>query len=124
MPKIQEQFCMLRYLALVVQQGTLGIDACGKENFGGLHPRRRKLFGVLGQRQRVQIDNAVDRVVLVLHANPVAQCTEIVPDMDVASRLNSRKDPFTCHLFTLVVGLKRSFAVERLSITPPATALV
>ncbi len=50
--------------------------------------------GILADRDRVLVDDAVKALVFILQIRPVLQCAEIVAQREVAGRLHSRKDNF------------------------------
>jgi len=54
----------------------------------------------IGDGECVQVDDAVKDVVVVLTRDPIAQCTQIIAEMDFASRLDAGKD--SGHATTLV----------------------
>src|SRR5271169_4231315 len=61
------------------------------------HPGKLQDFGAqLGRflinRDRVQVDNAVDAIVVVLDFDPVLQRTQIVSNVRTSGRLNARQD--------------------------------
>ena len=63
-------------------------------------PRHRGGEGrrVLGDGDGVQIDHAVDAVVLILQRHPVAQRPQVVADVDVPCGLDAREDLLGWHL--------------------------
>ena len=75
--------------------------AAGRVEAGGEQDRRRpagpvgQAGGVVGQRDRVEIDDAVEGVVAVLGVDPLADGTEVVAEMHLAGGLDAREDP--CH---------------------------
>ena len=58
--------------------------------------RAAKLAGVVGERHRVQVDDAVERLVggfrLVEGGHPVPERAEVVAEMDLTGGLDPRKD--------------------------------
>ena len=66
----------------------------GGEQEGGhleglvLQPR-----GVVLNRERVEVDNAEERVVLVLIRRPVADRPDVVAEVDLTGGLDARQDP-------------------------------
>ena len=82
---------MLGDVALHEDRGPLGIDAGRHEHLRRLQGRGGKLGGLPRQRQRVQIDDAVEGVVLVLELDPVPQGTHVVAEVDVTRRLDPRE---------------------------------
>ena len=53
----------------------------------------RRIAGVVGARQRVVVDDAVDRLVLVLEHHVVADRAQVVAEVDEPGRLDAREDP-------------------------------
>ena len=70
----------------------LRVDAGGQEKGGGVADLREQLFGVLIHGDGVQIDDAVDAFVLVLHTHPILERAEIIADVEIAGWLDARKD--------------------------------
>ena len=56
--------------------------------------RAAQAGGVLGEGEGVQVDDAEDRVRLVLVGHPLAKGAEVVADVRRTGRLHPRKDPF------------------------------
>src|SRR6202022_822833 len=67
----------------------VGLDPAGQVDGGeveGVFPERGR---VLGQRNGVQVDDAEDVVVLVLVADPIADCAEVVANVEATARLDA-----------------------------------
>src|SRR5262249_8582434 len=81
-----------RHLALVEDDVLAGIDAGGE--VAGRHLARllAQRLGILPDRDRVLIDDAIDAVELVLQAHPIADGAEIVAEMEVLGGLDARED--------------------------------
>ena len=75
-------------VALDEQRAALGVEAEREEARGHVARARAKQVRLVGARQRVVVDDAVDRLVLVLQAHVVADRTELVPEVDHARRLD------------------------------------
>ena len=66
---------------------------------GGDQPGRdlagvvRKLSGILWHGDRVQIDDAINAVVLPLHRDPILDRAEVVAEVQIAGRLYAGKNP-------------------------------
>ena len=58
---------------------------------------RAKQVRLVGARQRVVVDDAVDRLVLVLQPHVVADRAELVPEVDHARRLDAGEDARALH---------------------------
>ena len=71
----------------------VGVEPGGEEarrDLVGLGAQRRRL---LRHGDRVQVDDAVDRLVLALQPHPVADRAEIVAEVQIAARLDAGEDP-------------------------------
>ena len=82
-----------RHVALHEDGGVLGIQPGGQEPGRDLVGLGAQLRGLLRHGDRVQVDDAVDRLVLALQAHPVAHRAEIVAEVQLAARLDAGKDP-------------------------------
>ncbi len=92
---------MLRHLALQVEQRPIRIDAHREQDLGRIEPVFVQLPRVTRNGERVQVDDAVDRLVLVLQRDPVAEGAEIVADVHVPGGLNAREHlPLLRHRLT------------------------
>ena len=60
-----------------------------------------ELLGVVVDSDRMQIDHAVDTVIRILELDPIAQRSEVVPQMDVAGGLQPGKDSLPIQLSIL-----------------------
>ncbi len=65
----------------------------------------------IGDGQCMQVDDAVKDVVVVLTRDPIAECTQIIAEVDFTSRLDTRKD--SGHATTLV---QTAFVNDRLNV--------
>ena len=65
----------------------LAVRIRAAEEFGGL----------LRLREGMEIDDAINGVIVCLHGYPVAEGTHVVADMNVAVRLNAREDSLFRH---------------------------
>ena len=87
---------MLGHVALHEQDALLGVEARREQEHHRAAGPFGELAGVVGQRHRVEVDDAVQRVVGcgggVLGRDPVADRAQIVPEMLLARRLDSGKD--------------------------------
>ena len=82
---------MLDDVALDEDRGDVGIEPDREHH-------RRQAHGVvadhsrrLGDGERVQVDDAVERVAVVLVVDPVPQRTQVVAEVDVTGRLDARE---------------------------------
>lgn len=72
--------------------GHVGVESDGEEHgrqFDGLIAED---MGRLGDGERMQVDDAVVHVALVLTADPIDERTQIVAQMDGAGRLDAGED--------------------------------
>ena len=72
--------------------GVFRVNTGGEEQSGDFPYLGPQFFGLLVDRDGVQIDDAEDAFVVVLNLYPVPEGTEIIADMEVAGRLNARQD--------------------------------
>ena len=70
----------------------VGVDADGEQQLGQLRGWRPELGRVLGDGQGVQVDDAEERVGLVLVDDPVPQRPEEVAEVDGAGGLDAGED--------------------------------
>src|SRR3989442_16006639 len=80
-------------VALDEERAHVGVEAGREENGSRLERLAPELAGIRRSRECVQVDDAVERVVLVLVGDPVAYRAQVVAEVDVAGRLDARKDP-------------------------------
>ena len=80
------------HLALREEDRALRVDAAGDIGGGQLARRPAQLLRLLPDGDRVQVDDAVDRLVAVLHGAEAAQRAEIVAERQVARRLDAGED--------------------------------
>ena len=93
---------MLGNMTLHEDRRHVGIETDGEERGRQFQSVASEHPGRIGDRQSVQIDDAVERITFVLAGDPVAQRPEIVAEMDVARRLNAGQD--ARHLLRLIGG--------------------
>ena len=73
-------------------RGALRVDAGGEIQGAHLLDALRELFGILVERDRVLVDDAEDRLVVVLNPGPVAQRSKVVADVQRSGRLHAGED--------------------------------
>ncbi len=95
---------MDRDLALIEDDASLGIDAGGQISGGHLAGVSTQQGRVLPDGDGVQVDDAVDALVLVLQRNEVSDRTQVVAQVQVAGRLNAGKNPLHVKLLFLAVA--------------------
>src|SRR6476660_9693712 len=95
---------MLGNLTLMEHDVLFRIDAAGKKRGGDLTGRLRQLGRVLPHRDRVQIDHAVDAVVLVLQRDKLHERAEIIAEVQIAGRLHAGKYPLLERHAGILVG--------------------
>ena len=81
-----------RHLGLVEEDRALRVEAAGDVGRGQLAGGLAQLLRVLPDGDRVQVDDAVDRLMAVLHRAQAAERAEIVAERQVARRLDAGKD--------------------------------
>ncbi len=72
--------------------GMFWIDPDGDENSGELLDLLSQLGGILVQRDRVQIDDAENAVIVILDCHPILECPQVVSDVWISGGLDSGKD--------------------------------
>ncbi len=83
---------MAGYLALIEHDVLGRIDARGDEGRGHLAGVLAQLVRVLEHGDGVQIDHAIEAVVLVLERHEFGDGAEIVAEMEIAGRLHAGED--------------------------------
>ncbi len=86
---------MLVHVALDEHGAAVGVEAHGEEHLGKREGVGTQCLGVVGDREGVQVDYAVDGVGLVLEGDPVVECPQQISEVYVAGGLDAREDP--CH---------------------------
>ena len=89
------QLAVLGHVALHEDGGHIGVEADGEQHRGQFHRGRAERVGAFGDGERVQIDDAVEGVVLVLSRHPVAQRTQVVAEVHFAGGLDAGEH--ACH---------------------------
>jgi hypothetical protein len=84
---------VLGHVALDEQGAQLGIEPGGQQVDGRVPGPGAQYLGLDIQGQGVQVDDAVVGLVGVLIGHPVAHRTQIVPQMELAARLDTGKNP-------------------------------
>ena len=85
---------VLLHVALAEEHAPLGVQAGGDEHGGGVVDALAQLARLVGDRDRVQVHDAVDRriaAVLALHVLPDGP--DVVPEVLAPRRLDAREDP-------------------------------
>ena len=98
-PDVLREFGVLGHLALVQDDVLLRIDACCDEGRCDLADIAGQFGRVLPDGNGMQIHNAVDAVVGVLEFDEVDDGAEIVAEVQIARRLDARKNQFFCSHF-------------------------
>ena len=78
--------------ALVEDRAALGVDAGGDVRCRHLARAGPQLGGILRLRQRMQVDDAEDALIVLLQRDPVQNRAEIIAEVEVAGRLDAGKD--------------------------------
>jgi hypothetical protein len=68
--------------------GMLWIDAGGDEKRGNLAVLGAQLIRLLVNRDRMEIDNTEDALIVILDLDPVFEGSEIIADMEISRGLN------------------------------------
>ncbi len=85
------KFRMLRHRRLIEDDMLFRVDAGGDEGGGDRADLARHVLVDELRRQRMQVDDAIDAVVVFLQRHELADRAEIVAEMEVAGRLNAGK---------------------------------
>ena len=87
------QLRVLDDVALHEHRGHVGVEADAEERRRQLQRALTDDAGLVDHGQRVEVDDAVEHVLVVLAAHPVPQRPEVAAQMDVAGRLHARENP-------------------------------
>ena len=109
------------HLTLLEQDGTIGIDPAGdqcRRHFANAIAQRRR---VLCDRDRMQVDDAIDALMCILHRHPFADGAEIIAQVQIAGGLDAGKNAahadvplrVNCALSSARVNRPRSRAAPR-----------
>jgi hypothetical protein len=90
----------------------LWVKPHSKQHGGKLNRVLAKYAWLVSDGERVQVDNAVEHVVIMLSRNPIAESAEVVAQMNVAGWLNARK--YASHGATLVQAAQRAQDISAL----------
>ncbi len=86
-------------VALHEHRGHVGIEADGEEDRGELDRALADDARLLGHGEGVEVDDAVEDLLLVLSRHPVAKRSEVGAEVGVAGRLHAGQD--SCHRLML-----------------------
>jgi hypothetical protein len=75
-----------------ITEECFGIDAAGEEERGDLIDLGAQFGRVLVDRDGVQIDDAEDRLIVILEVDPVLERAEVIADVEVAGRLDAAEN--------------------------------
>jgi hypothetical protein len=70
----------------------IGVEADGEQHRRQPHGRIADDARFLCHGQGVQVDDSMKRIGIVLAVHPIAQCPQIVAEMDFAGGLDARQD--------------------------------
>ena len=91
------QLRVLRDVALAKEDAALGIEARGEQDRGRVVHALAQLGGVVGDRRRVQVDDAVDRgVAAILPGDVLRDRPDVVAEVLAPGRLDAAEDD-GCH---------------------------
>ena len=80
-------------VALTEENAALGLESRGEQRRGGVVDGRSQQRGLVGNRRRVQVDDAVDRLAAVLARDVLGDCSYVVAEVLSPRGLDTRKDP-------------------------------
>ena len=93
---------MLADVALAEEHAAIGIEPGGEQRRGRVVDPLAQLRGVVGDGDRMQVDDAVDRVLpgpgveLVLPDHVLANRADVVAEVLAPGRLDAAEDPARC----------------------------
>jgi len=85
------QLVVLGHMALEENGCDVGVKAYREEHGGQLNDSLTDDPWFVGHGQRMQVDDAVERIVAILSGDPGLQRAEVVPEMDITGRLHARQ---------------------------------
>ncbi len=74
------QLCVFRHVRLYEDGAFFRVDAAGQIQRQRVERRFTQRLRVLADGNRMLVDDAVDAVIVVLHVDPLTQCTHVVTD--------------------------------------------
>ena len=95
------QLGVLGQVALAEEDASVGIEAGGEQGGRGVVDRLAQGRRLIGHRDRVQINHAVDRLATVLAGHVLGDGADVVAEVLSARGLDSREDP---HRWRSVAG--------------------
>ena len=85
------QLVVLGHMALDEHSCEVGVEAHCEEHGGQLNRSLTDDPWFVGHGERMQVDDAVERIVAMLTSDPGLQRTEVVPEVDITRRLHARQ---------------------------------
>ena len=85
---------MLFHVRLHEHDALLGIETSGVQTHRHVHGQLGEIGRFVRLRDRVQVDNAEQTVVLRLQPDPVLHGAEVVADVQLAGRLDTAEHTF------------------------------
>ena len=79
-------------VGLPEQDAALGVEARGQQNRSAVVHARRQVTRVVGDGDRMEIDETVDRLAPVLPGDVLPDPPDVVPEVEDAGRLDARED--------------------------------
>ena len=86
------QLCVLGHIALAKENATGGIEAGRQQQRGQVVGAAAQLVRVIGDRDRVHVDDAIDRLAAILSLHELADRTDVVAEVLGASGLDAGED--------------------------------
>ena len=109
------QLGVLAHVGLAEEDAALGVEPGGEQDRGGVEDALAQVGGVVGDRDRVQVDDAEDRrVAAVLALDVLADRADEVAEMLAAGRLDAGEDDRS--------RVSHRAANPRASFSPPSAA--
>ena len=96
-PEQPGQLGVLVDVGLAEEDAALGIEPGGEQDRRRVVEELAQLGGVVGHRDRVQVDDAVDRLAAVLALDVLADRADVVAEVLAAGRLDAGEDAGVGH---------------------------
>jgi segregation and condensation protein A len=85
------ELIVFEHMALGEDGRHVGVEADGEQHRSGAQGRSTHLTRFVGDREGMEVDHSVERIGTVLTVDPIAQCSEVVAEVQVAGGLDTRQ---------------------------------
>ena len=86
------QLSVLVHVGLAEEEAALRVEAGGEQHRGGVQQALAKISRVVGDGDRVEVDDAVDRLAPVLPGHVLRYRADVVAQVLATGGLNARED--------------------------------